>query len=72
MSRISIEGYEPAHLSHSTVSGYRMCGKKFELEKILRKEQKPGLAAIGGNAVHTATEKYDLLTCVVDNDGGDA
>jgi hypothetical protein len=49
-----------------------MCGKKFELEKILRKEQKPGLAAIGGNAVHTATEKYDLLTCVVDNDGGDA
>lgn len=60
MTRISINGYEPAHLSFSTVSGYRMCGKKFELAKVLRLEEKPGLAAIGGNAVHTATEQYDL------------
>lgn len=60
MTRISINGYEPGHLSFSTVSGYRMCGKKFELQKILRLEEKPGLAAIGGNAVHTATEQYDL------------
>lgn len=59
MSRISVNGYEPAHLSHSTVSSYRMCGKKFELTKVLHKEEKPGLAAIGGNAVHTATEGYD-------------
>lgn len=59
MSRISINGYEPAHLSHSTVSSYRMCGKKFELQKVLQKEEKPGLAAIGGNAVHTVTEAYD-------------
>lgn len=68
MSRISIEGYEPAHLSHSTVSGYRSCGKRFELQKIIRVEQRPGLAAIGGNAVHVATEVYDLLSCAdVDN-----
>lgn len=60
MTRISINGYEPAHLSFSTVSALRMCGKKFELTKILRKEEKPGLAAIGGNAVHVATEQYDL------------
>lgn len=74
MTRISINGYEPAHLSFSTISGWRMCGKKFEFTKILRLEEKPGLAAIGGNAVHTATEAYDLGTWApsvrsdVDND----
>jgi len=67
LGRININGYEPAHLSHSTVSGYRSCGKRFELQKIIRVEQKPGLAAIGGNAVHVATEQYDLLFCDVDN-----
>jgi hypothetical protein len=62
--RISINGYEPAHLSFSTISGWRMCGKKFEFSKVLRLEEKPGLAAIGGNAVHKATEEYDLGTWV--------
>jgi hypothetical protein len=62
VTRISIQGYEPAHLSFSTVNGYRGCGKRFELQKILRLEEKPGLAAIGGNAVHTATEDYDKGT----------
>lgn len=60
MGRISINGYEPAHLSYSTINGYRSCGKRFELTKVLHKEERPGLAAIGGNAVHTATERYDL------------
>lgn len=60
MGRISVDGYEPAHLSHSTIGSYRMCAKKFQLQKILRLEEKPGLAAIGGNAVHRATEKIDL------------
>lgn len=60
MGRIKIGGYEPAHLSHSTVGTYRMCGKRFELQKVLGLEQKPGLAAIGGSAVHKATEGYDL------------
>lgn len=60
MSKISIRGYEPTHLSHSTVSSLRMCGKKFELQKVLRLEERPGLAAIGGTAVHSATEEYDL------------
>lgn len=62
MTRISINGYEPPHLSYSTVNGYRGCGKRFELSKVLRKEEKPGLAAIGGNAVHRATEEFDLGT----------
>lgn len=61
MTKISVQGYEPAHLSHSTVSSLRMCGKKFELTKILRLEERPGLAALGGNAVHYATEAVDHL-----------
>lgn len=60
MARISVNGWEPPHLSHSTVSSFRMCGKKLELQKVLRVEERPGLASIGGNAVHTATERYDL------------
>ncbi len=60
MSLIDIDGYTPKHLSYSTVSGYRDCGERFRLQKVLRVEQKPGLAAIGGNAVHCATEAIDL------------
>jgi hypothetical protein len=60
MTRISVNGWEPGHLSFSTINSYRMCGKKLELQKILRLEEKPGLAAIGGNAVHVCTEEYDL------------
>lgn len=59
MGLISVNGYEPKHLSYSTVSGYRMCGAKFNFEKILKLEQRPGLAALGGNAVHTASERVD-------------
>lgn len=59
MGRISVQGYEPAHLSYSTINGYRECGKRFFLQKIVRVEQLPGLAAIGGNAVHSATELLD-------------
>lgn len=62
MTKISIRGYEPAHVSFSTINGYRSCGKRHELSKVLRLEEKPGLAAIGGNAVHVATEAYDLGT----------
>jgi hypothetical protein len=60
MGRISVEGYEPAHLSYSTVNGYRECAKRFYFQKVARLEQLPGLAAIGGNAVHSATELIDL------------
>ena len=59
-TRISIEGYEPQWLSYSTVNGYRFCPKSFQLGKIKRVEQRPGWAAIGGNALHRATELLDL------------
>lgn len=56
---IEISGYAPDHLSYSTVDGYKTCGKRFELQKVIGVEQRPGLAALGGNAVHTATEWFD-------------
>ena len=59
MGLVSINGYEPAHLSYSTMDGYRGCGKRFEFQKVLMLEQKPGLAAVGGSAVHRATELVD-------------
>lgn len=51
--------YEPKHVSYSTVNGYRSCAKRTYLEKVLRLESIPGLAAIGGNAVHSGTELVD-------------
>lgn len=59
MGQISIDGWEPPHVSFSTLNSYRMCGTKLYLEKVARKEQLPGLAAIGGNATHVATEHVD-------------
>lgn len=61
MSFLSVDGWEPAHLSFSTLNGWRMCGKQTYLGKIAGLEQHPGFAAIGGNAVHEATEAVDLL-----------
>lgn len=60
MGHVSIDGYEPAHLSWSTMDSLRMCGKKFELQKVRQVEQRPGLAATAGSAVHRATELLDL------------
>lgn len=60
MGLISVDGYEPAHLSYSTVDSYRSCGKKFQLTKVLQLEQVPGVAATAGSAVHKATELLDL------------
>ena len=61
MGLISIDGYEPHHLSFSTVNSYRSCGKRFQLEKVFRLEQRPGLAALGGNTLHTVSEQIDHL-----------
>lgn len=59
---ISVDGYEPAHLSYSTIDGYRTCGMRMRLQKVIGVEQRPGVAALGGNAVHTASELWDLGT----------
>lgn len=61
MGRISVQGWEPEHISHSTHSGYRMCGKQLYFGKVAQIEQRPSLAALGGNAVHHGIEKLSLL-----------
>jgi PD-(D/E)XK nuclease superfamily len=60
VSGVSHRGWEPAHLSYSTVAGYRDCGMRTLLQKVHQIEQHPGLAALGGNTVHTASEWHDL------------
>ena len=59
MGHVKFEDYEPKHLSYSTVNSYRMCGRMFLVQKVMKLEQLPGLAAIGGNAVHALSEQLD-------------
>ena len=59
MGRVKFEDYQPQHLSYSTVNSYRMCPKQLYFTKVKRLEQLPGLAAIGGNAVHALSEQLD-------------
>lgn len=59
MTRISVAGYEPAHLSWSTFDGYRSCGERFKLQKVLQKEQRPNWSAIGGSAIHSVIEDIE-------------
>ena len=59
MGKVEFEDYKPPHLSYSTVNSYRMCPKQMYFSKIAKLEQLPGLAAIGGNAVHSLTEALD-------------
>lgn len=54
--KLSIDGYEPAHLSWSTFDSYRSCGKRFQLQKVEMKEQRPNWSSVGGSALHTVVE----------------
>lgn len=59
MSRISIAGYEPKHLSWSTYDSYATCGERARLQKVLMKEQRPNWGSVGGTAVHAAIETIE-------------
>lgn len=59
MTFIDYEGWQPPHLSFSTIDGYRFCGMRLKLQKVLRLSGPPSLAAFGGNVLHTATEEWD-------------
>lgn len=48
------------HLSYSAVSTYSDCGEKFRLRKTLDIPRVPSWAAMGGSAVHKATEILDF------------
>lgn len=58
MGEIRTEG-APPHVSWSALETWMSCGKKFQLQRLLNVEQRPSWAAIGGSAVHAATEDYD-------------
>lgn len=50
----------PPHISYSQVSTYLTCGEQFRLERVVRAPSRPTWAAVGGSAVHAATEAHDL------------
>lgn len=47
-------------LSYSQMETLLSCGEKYRLTKIVGVPEKPAWYLIGGSAVHTATEAYDL------------
>lgn len=60
---VEIEGGRtnlPPHVSWSSFESWLRCGKSYELSRIVRVEQRPGWAAIGGSAVHAMTEALDM------------
>lgn len=58
MGDVKIEGM-PAHVSWSSMETWMSCGKKFQLQRLLKVEQRPSWAAVAGSAVHSATEDID-------------
>lgn len=46
----------PGHVSPSQISSWHQCGRKYLLERVMKVEQKPQGALIGGSAVHAALE----------------
>lgn len=52
----------PKHASFSSLAAYSKCPKSWQLERVIHVPQTQGWARLGGSAVHTATERYDLAT----------
>lgn len=52
--------YVPPHFSYSALSSYMKCGHQYYLQKIARVPEIPSWWFVGGRAVHTMTEIYDL------------
>lgn len=49
----------PDHSSYSSLTTLTHCGKAYQLSRVLKLPEAPGLARIGGSAVHAATEWLD-------------
>lgn len=47
------------HSSYSSLTAYTHCGKSYQLSRVLHLPEAPGLARLGGSAVHAATEFLD-------------
>jgi CRISPR/Cas system-associated exonuclease Cas4 (RecB family) len=52
--------FVPPHFSYSALSGYMQCGQRYYLEKIAKVPEVPSFWFVGGRAVHTLTEMYDV------------
>jgi CRISPR/Cas system-associated exonuclease Cas4 (RecB family) len=50
----------PAHRSYSQVTGWKTCSEQYWLSRVDKVPNRPGWGAVGGKAVHTATEMIDL------------
>lgn len=56
---VTAAGLAP-HASYSSFTSYLKCGHAYFLERIVRVPQDPAWWFLGGGAVHTASERYDL------------
>lgn len=54
------QDFVPPHFSYSSLSSYLKCGQQYYLEKIAKVPEIPSWWFVGGTAVHTLTEIYDL------------
>lgn len=50
----------PEHVSYSQFNDWLRCGKAYELKRIIGVQEFPAWWSIAGNAVHKATERFDL------------
>jgi putative RecB family exonuclease len=57
------QGYVlPDHLSYSQASSWQRCQEQVRLERLLKIPSRPNWASVGGSAVHSATEAWDIRT----------
>lgn len=70
---VTIDGLPP-HVSWSSFDQYLSCPKRWQLGRLVRVEQRPMWAGVGGSAVHAATQAWDeaqFFASVIDNDAGE-
>ncbi|MEV7814294.1 PD-(D/E)XK nuclease family protein [Streptomyces flaveolus] len=58
----------PTHLSHSSRETFLRCARSWFLKYLAEAPQTPALWLAGGSAVHEATEHYDLMSVVGNDD----
>lgn len=56
---VSIEA-GPAYVSFSAFTSWLRCGKAYQLGRLFSVEEDPAWYFVGGSAVHSVTEQYDL------------
>ena len=61
MGQFELAGLPP-HASYSSFTSYLQCGERYRLEKVVKIPETPAWWFLGGTAVHSATEAYDLGT----------